>query len=319
MKQTDNNDRKSTAKSWLAVLALGLAIFGFIRGIAWLWGDKPDELPDWLLKIYGFNMIKREEPWRWQVLVAVALVILLFILLALILARKRSRHPQEAETRVLVLGSWALYLPAIFGSLPAVFGLVAAMVTPFVAAGLVPIVALFLPHDAADWVSKGIVGNTDVYEYLHRSVIAQPIVAVGLALTIVGFIQIFRAHREKRLQTQGLYATVRHPQHLGIALWAFGLAFAVSCTAGYMMCFTVLYFYVLLALREESLLAQQFGSPYEEYRSTTPFMIPLVKIGLPLPKPGARRTAALIAYYVAGMAILCLIMQAIGVAIAEFP
>lgn len=311
---------RSTAKSWLAVLTLGLAIFAIIRGIAWLWGgEEHGDLPDWLLEIYGFNWGELQEPWRQTVLIAVALVILFLILLALTIGRKRSRHPREADTRVLVIGSWALYLPAIIGSLPAVFGLVSLMVTPFIAAGLMPIAALLLPHGMADWVYKGIVGSWEGYEELHRSVIAQPLVAVGLALTIIGFIQVFRAHREKRLQTQGLYATVRHPQHLGIALWTFGLAFAVSSTAEYMMCFTVIYFHVLLALREERLLAQQFGSPYVEYRSTTPFMIPFVNFGLPLPKSGVPRMAALVAYYVVGMSVLCLIMQAIGVLIAEFP
>ena len=52
---TEKTSRASTAKSWLAVLALGLAIFGFIRGLAWLWGGK--DLPDWLLNIYGV------DPW----------------------------------------------------------------------------------------------------------------------------------------------------------------------------------------------------------------------------------------------------------------
>jgi len=253
-------------------------------------------------------------------MIAVVLVILFFILLALIIGRKRSRRPQEAETRVLAIGSWALYLPTAFGSLPAVFGVIAMMGTSFIAAGLVPIVALFLPPDRALWLNRGIVGSWDGYEDLHRSLtaIAQPIVALGLAITIIGFIQVFRAYREERLQTRGLYATVRHPQHLGITLWIFGLALAVSTTAGYLMCFTVIYFYLLLALREERSLAERFGSPYVEYRSTTPFMIPFVNIGLPLPEPGTWRTAALIACYVAGMAVLCLIMEKIGVKIVLF-
>ena len=145
------------------------------------------------------------------------------------------------------------------------------------------------------------------------------LVAFGLAITIVGFIQVFRAYKEKRLQTQGLYGTVRHPQHFAIGLWGFGLALAANVTAAYMTWFTVLYLYVVLALWEEGHLARQFGSTYEDYRQKTPFMIPFVKIGLPLPRPGVRRVVALAAYYVAGMAVLCLIMQVIGVTTVEFP
>lgn len=314
------NARMSTAKSWLAVLALGLAIFGVIRGIVWgLGGEVPgDSLPAWLLRMYGFAG-QWPETWRQSALIGAVLVILLLVLIALIIGRKRSGHPGKSHTRVLLIGSWALYLPAILGSLPAVFGLVSAMVTPLIAAGLMPVVARLLPFDAVRWAYAGVVGGSGAYEHFPKFLTAQLLVAGGLALTIVGFIQVFRAHRENRLQTQGLYATLRHPQHLGIALWTFGLALAASSTAGYIMWFTANYLYVLLALREERLLALQFGSPYEGYRCATPFMIPFVKGGLPLPTSGgARRTAALIAYYVVGMAVLCLVMQAIGVEIAEF-
>ena len=318
---TENTSRKSTAKSWLAVLVLGLVIFGIIRGLAWLWGGKERYyLPYWLLRIYGVDPWGGSQPWRLPVMIAVVLVILLSAVIGLTIARKRSHQPQDAERRVLVIGSWALYLPTVFGSLPAVFGVIAMMGTPFIAAGLVPVVTLFLPQAGADWVCRGIVGSWDGYEELHRSLtaIAQPVVALSLALTIVGFVQVFRAYKEKRLQTHGLYATIRHPQHLGIAIWTFGLALAVSTTAGYLMWFTVTYFYVLLALREERLLSQRFGSVYDDYRTNTPFVIPFLNIGLPLPRSGARRTAALIAFYVVGMAVLCHIMQVIGVEIVYF-
>jgi protein-S-isoprenylcysteine O-methyltransferase Ste14 len=303
------------------VLALGLIIFGIIRGLAWLCGGRElDELPYWLLNMYGVDRWGGWQPWRRPVMIAVVLVVLFLVLLALIIGRRRSRHSQEAETRVLFIGSWALYLPSVVGSLPAVFGVVAMMGTPFIAAGLVPVVTLFLPQDMANWVFRGIVGSWDGYEELHHSLtaIAQPIVAVGLALTIVGFVQVFRTYKEKRPQTHGLYTIVRHPQHLGIAIWTFGTALAANTTAGYMMWFTVTYFYVLLALREERLLSQQFGSVYDNYRRNTPFMIPFINIGLPMPRPGAWRTAALIAFYVVGMVVLCKIMGVIGVTIVWF-
>lgn len=313
--------RAVTVKSWLAVLALGLAIFGVIRGIVWAWGGETpgDSFPAWLLKMYGFAGVW-QETWRQWALIGAVLAILLFVLIALIVGRRRSRNPSEAQRRVLVIGSWALYLPAVFGSLPALFGLVSLMVTPFIAAGLMLVAGLFLPDDMTRWACMGVVGGWDAYEGSPRFLIAQPIVSFGLALTIIGFIQVFRAHSENRLQTQGLYATIRHPQHLGIALWTFGLAYASSSTAGYMMWFTANYLYVLLALREERLLAGQFGRPYVEYRYNTPFIIPFVKAGFPLPRSGGGwRAAAFIGYYVVGIAILCLAMQAIGVDIAEFP
>lgn len=324
MRQTERGSGKSTALSWFFVLLLAVAIYAIIRGIASYWANsataEPDRLPEWLLWIYGVDDWGMRLPWRQPVMIAVILIGLLSIGTALLIARKWSHHGQEAETRALVIGSCTLFLPTLFGSLPALFGLVAMMVTPFISAGLVPVAAQFLPPDMADWVCKGTLGSWNGYEELHSSLtdVAQPIVAFGLAISVVGFIQVFRAYKEKRLQTQGLYATVRHPQHLGIALWSFGLALAVSSTAGYMMCFTVIYFYGLLALREERLLSERFGTVYDSYRTSTPFVIPFINIGLPLPGSGAPRVAALVAYYAGGMALLCTIMEAIGVTVFNF-
>lgn len=307
MKQTGDAERRSAVVSWLVVLGLALVIFASLRGIARLCGGMD---PYFLYEWTGQSV--------WTVLAAV-LVILLLVLLGAVIGRNWSHNPRRIERRALTLGSWVIYLPAFIGSLPAVVGLVASMLTPFLGGGLIAIAAVLLeeagvlPHDVGDWIARGIVHDIGYEESQTRFMIAQALVAAGLAITIVGFIQVYRAYREKRLQKQGLYATVRHPQHLGIALWTFGLAFAVSGTAGYMMWFTVLYFYALLAVREERQLARPFGGVYEDYSRATPFMIPFVNIGLPLPRSGVLRIAALIAYYAAGMAVLCLILQGIGV------
>ena len=329
--QSENAARRSIATSWLAVLVLALAIFGLIRGIVWLWGGQNtyNVVYDWLEKWYYFYSRGPGDVWQYLPVIITVATLLLIAFALLIVGRKWSRNPRRVGRRALTLGSWALYLPAFIGGLPAVVGLVSAMLTPFFGGGLISIVAaelmdrFGLSHNVGDWIANGMVsphhGFLGWYEESHtRFVIAQAIVAVGLAITIIGLIQVYRSFREKRLQTQGLYTTVRHPQHLGIALWTFGVAFAVSGTAGYMMWFTVLYFYVLLALREERQLVQQFGTDYEDYRRATPFMIPFVKVGLPMPRSGVLRIAALIAYYIAGMAVLCLILHEIGVEHPEF-
>ncbi len=320
MKPTENASRKSTAKSWLAVLVLGLAIFGIIRGAVWLWGGEgTDALPpiwmSWAERWYY-------QPWTDYGWLSAILILVLAAVTLFAILRGLSRNTPQAERRALVLGSSVLYLPTALGTLPAVIGLVSVMFTPFLGGGLVSIVATMLQeghgltNDMGHWIATGVVSPSveyDAWWHQSRFMVAQSLVALGLGIAIVGFIQVFRAYRDGRLQTQGLYATIKHPQHLGIALWTFGLAFAVNGTAAYMTWFTVLYLYVVLALWEESHLARQFGNAYNGYRRATPFIIPFVNIGLPLPKANVPRVAALITYYVAGMAILCLIMQAIGV------
>jgi len=304
-------------------LVLGLTIFGVIRGVVWLCDtyDAGNVIYSWLEKWNGFPGYSALEGWQDVLPVVVTVVfLLLIVLLAFIIARRLRRDPSRTERQALALGSGVLYLPAFVGSLPAVVGLISLMVTPFLGGGLISIVAVLLQriglsHNVGDWIARGMVGSNSN----TRLMIAQASVAAGLAMSILGFIQVFRAYREKRLQTHGLYATVRHPQHLGIALWTFGLALAVSGTAGYMMWFTVLYLYVLLALWEERQLIQQFDVAYKRYCTATPFMIPFVNIGLPLPGSRIPRTVALVAYFVAGMTILCLILQGIGVEHPEFP
>jgi uncharacterized membrane protein len=312
---TEKTLRESTAKSWLAVLALGLAIFGLLYGAAALFAA------------HMWRWFYRWVDWNGTSLVFIgALILTLIILLAAVLAHGFERGHQRAERRALILGSWVLYLPAFAGGLFAAGGLSYLMYFAFVGGGLMSAVAWLLiksstmPPDWGLWIALGVVGHgtVDRPEDGAWHVVALLVVAIGLAITILGFVQVFRAHREKRLQTDGLYAAVRHPQHLGIALWTFGLAFAASTTAAYMTWFTVLYFYMLLALWEESRLRQQFGSAYDSYRTATPFVTPFVNVALPLPKSRGRRAACLAGYYIAGMAVLCLTMQAIGVEIAWY-
>jgi Phospholipid methyltransferase len=314
--------RKSTILSWLAVLVLAAAIWGIIRGAVWLWAVEDSErLPavwnTWAMHwYYGF----------WNDWLSLLLIVVLAAITLFAIARGLGHDTPRGERRALVLGSWVFYLPAALGSLPAVIGLVSEMFTPFLGGGLVSWVGAVLQgygttRNTGDWIAKGVVIPSMDYDRWwseSRFMVAQLILALGLAITIVGLIQVFRAYRHRHLQNEGLYATIRHPQHLGIALWTFGLAFAVNGTAAYMTWFTVLYLYAVLAFWEEGHLARQFGTTYQEYRKRTPFMIPFVKIGLPLPKANAARVVALIAYYIVGMTILCLVMQKIGVQHPDF-
>ena len=274
---TEKTSKRSTVLSLVAVLVLGLAIFAIIRGAVWLWaGEDTERLPaiwnTWAMHwSYGF----------WDDWLSLLLIVVLAAITLFAIARGLDHDTPRGERRALVLGSSVFYLPAALGALPAVIGLVSEMFTPFLGGGLVSWVGAVLrgygrTRDIGDWIAKGVVSpNVDYDGWWSQSrfMVAQSLVALGLAITIVGLIQVFRAYRDRHLQTQGLYATVRHPQHLGIALWTFGLAFAVNGTAAYMTWFTVLYLYVALALWEESHLARQFGSAYDEYRQKTPFMI----------------------------------------------
>lgn len=44
----------------------------------------------------------------------------------------------------------------------------------------------------------------------------------GLGIFLQGWRQLYRAHRENRLATEGLYSLVRHPQYTGLFIGLFG-------------------------------------------------------------------------------------------------
>ncbi|KXH76212.1 MAG: hypothetical protein AM326_03245 [Candidatus Thorarchaeota archaeon SMTZ-45] len=114
----------------------------------------------------------------------------------------------------------------------------------------------------------------------------------GLFLLCYGLIKLAKARAGKEgLVTSGPYRWVRHPQHLGILLMLFLLAFPiwssysdflVSVTrAGDMISLSsVLFLLILVADLEDYRVTAEFGVAYEQYRLKTPFLLP-IRIQLP--------------------------------------
>lgn len=286
---------KSAAKAWLLAILMAGAIYLLIWGII---GSSSLEYED----IYVYDHFTS----FWEpVPIVIGLLFLIILGLPLFISNEK-----RASKLASVAGCWAFYLPVLRGSLlPSIAGMVVEMLQPFGAGSFVytlcePLAAA-RGREAADWIRWGSVDS--------HFVAAQALIAVGLAITIVGFVQVLRARTEKRLVTQGLYATVRHPQHLGIALFTLGVALAVARTAGFMAWFTITYFYVLLAMREERQLAEQFGEGYQSYRKNTPFVIPFIQTGLRLPGEGWKRIGMLIGFYLLGLTIVCITLDLFGV------
>ena len=140
-----------------------------------------------------------------------------------------------------------------------------------------------------------------------QMILAYLLLATGAAIVVVGFAQILKA-RNKRLVTDGLYATVRQPQNLGITVAAFGgaLLCAVQYSpVGFIAWFSVVYLFLAVATYEEDGLAKRFGEEYVAYRERTPFLIPFVKTRRSLPR-GWRRLILFVAVYVAGVGLVYL-------------
>lgn len=117
---------------------------------------------------------------------------------------------------------------------------------------------------------------------LHYTSAHEPVVlgliAVGFALIVIGLTELLRATRLGRPATEGLYASLRHPQHLGIVLWTLGFALWGASPIDLTIWFLVTYVFVCLGIYEEGKLVARFDGEYQRYQQRTRFMPPLVPL-----------------------------------------
>jgi methanethiol S-methyltransferase len=97
----------------------------------------------------------------------------------------------------------------------------------------------------------------------------------GIGLFAQGWRELYRAHEQKRLATDGLYGLVRHPQYTGLFIGLFGEGVVHWPTLFSVGLFPVIVLaYVLLARSEERRMVAQFGEAYRIYQQRVPMFIP---------------------------------------------
>ena len=100
---------------------------------------------------------------------------------------------------------------------------------------------------------------------------------IGIGLFFQGWRELYRARKEKRLATDGLYALVRHPQYSGLLLALFGEGVVHWPTVFSVTVFPLIVLaYTLLAKREEKLVIEEFGDEYRAYRERVPMFFPRI-------------------------------------------
>lgn len=98
---------------------------------------------------------------------------------------------------------------------------------------------------------------------------------IGIGLFIQGWRELYRAHRQNRLATTGLYSLVRHPQYTGLFIGLFGEGVIHWPTMFSVALFPIIVLiYVLLARREEKRMIEMFGETYRAYRRRVPMFLP---------------------------------------------
>lgn len=114
--------------------------------------------------------------------------------------------------------------------------------------------------------------------YLINLIIAIPLIIISCYLGIVGVmgtsLEVSETHQPKKIETDGLYSHMRHPQYLG-AIFAH-LAFSILLVGLYSLIVSpliILYNY-LISWKEERELIKEFGDEYIQYKKNVPMFIP---------------------------------------------
>ena len=97
---------------------------------------------------------------------------------------------------------------------------------------------------------------------------------------LVGLPELAPAHYPQALITTGLYARLRHPRYVQVALALLGYALIANYLAIYLVFAAWLIVMYPLVLLEERELRERFGEAYEAYCRQVPRFIPRLRAGL---------------------------------------
>ncbi|MDZ7668178.1 MAG: isoprenylcysteine carboxylmethyltransferase family protein [Gammaproteobacteria bacterium] len=140
-----------------------------------------------------------------------------------------------------------------------------------------------------------------------------PLILLGLAAFLAGFVQIYGARFGGRgAVAGGLYRHIRHPQYVALAIVGLGTTLFWSRFLVLVAFVVMLCLYSALARAEERFCLQRFGDDLPDYMNRTGRFLPLPpgSAGRPVPTrpatPGWQRAA--------GGAMLCALLVALTVA-----
>lgn len=102
--------------------------------------------------------------------------------------------------------------------------------------------------------------------------VSMALIALGLALVAVGWVQIFGARHE--LKTSGIYRLVRHPQYLGLILVVVALNIQWPTIPTLLMAPVLIVMYARQARRVDKELEARFGGAFASYASRVPAFCP---------------------------------------------
>jgi protein-S-isoprenylcysteine O-methyltransferase Ste14 len=130
-----------------------------------------------------------------------------------------------------------------------------------------------LSHDAGHlwWTLTGQHGNPH-FGVLH--ILSNLFIFGGFVLLASAWNVLYKAQREHRLATTGIYARIRHPQYVAFIAIMFGFLLQWPTILTLVMFPLLVWMYVRLAHTEERDALREMGREYEDYAAVTPRWIP---------------------------------------------
>ena len=167
-----------------------------------------------------------------------------------------------------------------------------------------PVLNVFHRWAATTWLTQFFLPHfsetrSAVLNVLHW--LAGPLMLAGVVLFLAGAIPVYWTKlRGGGAVTTGVYAWIRHPQYLGLALLGLGTLLLWPRFLVLVSYVTMLFLYARLARWEEDQCLARFGESYRTYQSRTGMFLPpgwLPPIPRILPPSGPRRAAAAFATF----------------------
>jgi protein-S-isoprenylcysteine O-methyltransferase Ste14 len=173
-------------------------------------------------------------------------------------------------------GPWAIFVFYLAIGLEVII-----MITPFAAyfySVYAPILDFLEANPATAWLTAFFLPHISYSGDLLVTALAYlgPVLfGLGLVIFLVCAFQVYSAKLLKRgVVSGGLYAKVRHPQYLGLAIAGLGLLLYWPRFIILILYVVMLFLYYLLARHEESRMANRYGPSYRSYAESLPMFVP---------------------------------------------
>jgi protein-S-isoprenylcysteine O-methyltransferase Ste14 len=173
-------------------------------------------------------------------------------------------------------GPWALFVFYLAVGLEVII-----MITPFAAyfySVYAPVLDFLSAHPATAWLTAFFLPHISYNRDPLLTVLAYlgPILlGAGLLIFLICAFQVYSAKLLRRgVVSRGLYAKVRHPQYLGLAIAGLGLLLYWPRFIILILYVVMLFAYYLLARHEERRMANRYGASYEAYAESLPMFLP---------------------------------------------